>query len=63
MPCEITVKLKDRAKTLTKKKKVLEDVKADMNDPAINELLCEATKNFGSNPGNMSVTIKLLEGE
>jgi len=63
MPCEITVKLKDEAKTLTKKKTCWGDVKADMSDPAIDELLCEATKNFGSNPSKMSVTIKILEGE
>lgn len=63
MACEITVKLKDEVKTLTKKKTVWGKVEADLNDPSIDELLSEATKNFGGNPSKMCVTIKILEGE
>lgn len=63
MACEITVKVKDKNKTITEKTIVYASVKADYTDTEIDELVAKATKNFGGDRLGIkvSVTIKLIE--
>ena len=61
MAVEITVKLKDSLKSMTKKSTVYEPVMADYTDPRIDALIADAEKNFGGEPTKCVVTIKIIQ--
>lgn len=61
MACEITVKVKDSLKSMTKKSRVYSPVTADYTDPEVDKLVADATKNFGGEPTKVTVTIKIIE--
>lgn len=64
MSCEITVKVKDKHKTMTEKTMVYShNVVADHTDQEIDRLVAKATKNFGGDPVGLKVivTIKLMD--
>lgn len=63
MACEVTVKIKDADKTMTRKTKVYDSIAADYTDEKIDELVGKAQKEFGGDRMNMkvTVTIKLIE--
>lgn len=61
MPCEVTVKVKDKLRSITQKTPILEPIHADMNDPKIDELISSAVKIFSGAPEKITVTIKLEE--
>jgi len=64
MACEVTVKVKDKLKSMTQKTMVYnESVIADFTHPKIDELVAKATKNFGGDMIGLktTVTIKLIE--
>lgn len=60
MACEITVKLKDSLKSITKKTTVYEPITADVTDPKIDALIADAEKNFGGEYTKCQVTIKII---
>lgn len=64
MLCEVTVKMKNDEKSLSKKFLVREDFKPDYQDPIIKELVDAVRKEFRQDdelPTKQSVTIKLME--
>lgn len=64
MAAEITVKIKDKHKTMTEKTMVYDShLMADFTDPKIDGLIAKATKNFGGDAlgAKVIVTIKLIE--
>lgn len=62
MACEVTIKIKDRFKTMTKKTRVYDNIRACFSDDKIDELVAEATKNFGTQDGiKTTVNIQLIE--
>ena len=63
MSCEITVKIKDRLKSMTSKLKVYETIQADFTDPKVDAFVAKVSKEFGGNPlvNKVTVTIKLIE--
>lgn len=64
MTCEVTVKVKDKHKSMTEKTMVYShQVVADHIDPEIDRLVGKAVKNFGGDPAGLKVvvTIKLMD--
>lgn len=63
MSCEVTIKMKDKDKSMTKKTKVYDSITADFEDSKIDELVDKAAKEFGGDPltRKVTVTIKLIE--
>lgn len=62
MASEVTIKIKDRFKTMTKKTMVYESMRTQLSDDKIYSLIEEAIKNFGTQEGIKTVvTIRLIE--
>jgi len=63
MACEVIVKIKDKAKSMTQKTRVYKKVMADFEDSEIDELVAKAEKQFGGEVAlaKIDVTIKLIK--
>lgn len=63
MACEVIIKIKDRAKSMTQKTKVYKKVEACFEDSEIDELVAKAEKQFGGDVAlaKVDVTIKLIK--
>ena len=63
MSCEVTIKVKDKTKTMAKKTRVYSRIQADFSDDKIDELVAEAVKQFGGDHEvrKIDVTIKLIQ--
>jgi len=61
MTCEVTVKVKDKLRSITQKTPIIESISAHMNDPKIDELVSCAVKMFSGQPEKITVIIKLEE--
>jgi hypothetical protein len=61
--CEITVKIKEKEKTMTLKQRFYNEVTADVCDPYVQDIVGRAEKNFGGDPmlRKVTVTIKLID--
>ncbi len=59
---EITIKIKDKSKSLVEKTRVYEPVMSDICDPTIDRLIAKASKNFGPDApmSKLEVTIKII---
>lgn len=62
MACEVIVKVKDKAKSMTQKTRVYKRIEADFGDSEIDELVAKAEKEFGGEVAGakIDVTIKLI---
>lgn len=59
MVCEIAVTIKDDEKTLTTKYLIYEDVFVSEDDPIIKDCIDKTLENFGAEPTDIVVKIKL----
>jgi hypothetical protein len=63
MACEVIVKIKDKAKSMTQKTRVYKRIDADFEDSEIDALVARAEKEFGGEAlgAKIDVTIKLIK--
>lgn len=62
MACEITVKLKNQMKSLTRvSPKILKEMKANLNDKIISDFLASVQNEFNDVIEKQIVAIKLIE--
>lgn len=61
MPCEITVRMKDKQTSLTVKEVYYCSVEASMHDSSVNEMIVKAKKDFNGDPLKINVTLKLID--
>lgn len=62
MACEITVKLKNQMKSLTRvSPRILKEIKADLDDKIISDFLASVQKEFNDVIEKQIVAIKLIE--
>lgn len=61
MSCELTIKVKDSFRTMTRKAIIVQAIQASLGDPTVEALVDEAVKQFGETVTKISVSIKLLD--
>lgn len=61
MACEVTIKLSNDAKSLTKKSIISEEITASYNDLKIIDLVQKANAEFKDVAEKVKVTLKLIE--
>ena len=61
MAVKITVKIKGKNKSLTRNKTVYNSVEADFTDSNIDSFVAQSKKEYGDDPGKVTVDLRLIE--